>query len=462
MEGERSLVRTWLRIGCSLSLLGALAVCARLYAFPVADPVAFVCLVVASWEVARTVYLSRYHVRFDGVCVTLTNRESRRVIQYQEVRRVLSLRPSLTQLVRLYPVSRRDLGGLRRPAIPIGFEIHNVCRRLWTVSPDLLIQGRSGLVLLIPYATLGHKDALGLRAELCLKVGAQAFDQDSHDLTQAVAAEELAQNAFIAGQWEPSYESYKQASARWEQLGILDCYARCLRHMVTCLARMGRYGEAAGLAKEALELSVNMEDERGEAYILAELAQVEWIIGEKEGLDEALKYLGRAAEIHRRLRETFLYVRMVSNQALMYEQTFLLDGDVAHVTMCQNLANTALSSLKKHLRGDSRSIVKLQEANILGTLARCEYHKANWRGALFHFEAAHVIGMGIRRRRKSRERKRRIEKRKGCGAHHKTGQELLRAALRFARVPQKRKGCGAHHKTGQELLRAALRFARVP
>ncbi len=29
-------------------------------------------------------------------------------------------------------------------------------------------------------------------------------------------------------------------------------------------------------------------------------------------------------------------------------------------------------------------------------------------------------------------------------------------------VPQKRKGCGAHHKTGQELLRAALRFARVP
>jgi hypothetical protein len=29
------------------------------------------------------------------------------------------------------------------------------------------------------------------------------------------------------------------------------------------------------------------------------------------------------------------------------------------------------------------------------------------------------------------------QKRKGCGAHHKTGRELLRAALRFARVPQK-------------------------
>jgi len=29
-------------------------------------------------------------------------------------------------------------------------------------------------------------------------------------------------------------------------------------------------------------------------------------------------------------------------------------------------------------------------------------------------------------------------------------------------VPQKRKGCGAHHQTGQELFRAALRFARVP
>jgi hypothetical protein len=28
-------------------------------------------------------------------------------------------------------------------------------------------------------------------------------------------------------------------------------------------------------------------------------------------------------------------------------------------------------------------------------------------------------------------------------------------------MPLKRKGCGAHHKTGQELLRAALRFARA-
>jgi hypothetical protein len=29
-------------------------------------------------------------------------------------------------------------------------------------------------------------------------------------------------------------------------------------------------------------------------------------------------------------------------------------------------------------------------------------------------------------------------------------------------VSQKRKGCGAQHKTGQEPFRAALRFARVP
>ncbi len=39
---------------------------------------------------------------------------------------------------------------------------------------------------------------------------------------------------------------------------------------------------------------------------------------------------------------------------------------------------------------------------------------------------------------------------------------MLRASLRFARVPLKRKGCGAHHKRSQELPRAALRFARVP
>ncbi len=40
-------------------------------------------------------------------------------------------------------------------------------------------------------------------------------------------------------------------------------------------------------------------------------------------------------------------------------------------------------------------------------------------------------------------------KRKGYGAHHKTSQELLRAALRFARVPQQRKGYGAHDKEGR-------------
>ena len=81
--------------------------------------------------------------------------------------------------------------------------------------------------------------------------------------------------------------------------------------------------------------------------------------------------------------------------------------------------------------------------------------------------------------------------RKGRGAHPQA--RLGRAALRFARVPQKlaqgrlgppncrelgtvrpsqaplcgpvpgkRKGCGAHHQTDQELFRAALRLARVP
>ena len=34
------------------------------------------------------------------------------------------------------------------------------------------------------------------------------------------------------------------------------------------------------------------------------------------------------------------------------------------------------------------------------------------------------------------------QKRKGCGARRQTGQELPRAALRFARVPKKRKGSG--------------------
>jgi len=83
--------------------------------------------------------------------------------------------------------------------------------------------------------------------------------------------------------------------------------------------------------------------------------------------------------------------------------------------------------------------------------------------------------------------------RKGCGAHLQANQELLRAALRFARVTQKRhkavaalaeisnsrseaaagsvvprvsgeecRGCGGRLQTNQELLRAALRFARVP
>jgi hypothetical protein len=51
---------------------------------------------------------------------------------------------------------------------------------------------------------------------------------------------------------------------------------------------------------------------------------------------------------------------------------------------------------------------------------------------------------------------------KGAARTANTSQELARAALRFARVPQKRKGRGAHPNTSQEPARAALRFARVP
>jgi hypothetical protein len=40
-------------------------------------------------------------------------------------------------------------------------------------------------------------------------------------------------------------------------------------------------------------------------------------------------------------------------------------------------------------------------------------------------------------------------------------EELLRAALRFARVTNERKGRGEHRCTREELFRAALRFARV-
>ena len=56
----------------------------------------------------------------------------------------------------------------------------------------------------------------------------------------------------------------------------------------------------------------------------------------------------------------------------------------------------------------------------------------------------------------------------GCGSHVAGHRALFHCARRRFRAgankstPEKRKGCGAHHQTGLELLRSALRFARVP
>jgi hypothetical protein len=47
---------------------------------------------------------------------------------------------------------------------------------------------------------------------------------------------------------------------------------------------------------------------------------------------------------------------------------------------------------------------------------------------------------------------------KGAARTTERARNCFAPALRFARVPQKRKGCGAHHRTGQELLRARAPF----
>jgi hypothetical protein len=52
--------------------------------------------------------------------------------------------------------------------------------------------------------------------------------------------------------------------------------------------------------------------------------------------------------------------------------------------------------------------------------------------------------------------------RKGCGGTLTSAKQQCPPHSVLRAVSEERKGCGAHPEMGQELFRAALRFARVP
>jgi tetratricopeptide (TPR) repeat protein len=109
--------------------------------------------------------------------------------------------------------------------------------------------------------------------------------------------------------------------------------------------------------------------------------------GEGE-LWSASENLKKAIEIHEKRREPFLNCRMHSNMAIVYEQLFLLTGSHERLKQCEETARTALSILDDQLPGDVSYMVRMQRANVEGTLAHCAFHLGRFPEAARLFETA--------------------------------------------------------------------------
>jgi CHAT domain-containing protein/Tfp pilus assembly protein PilF len=200
-----------------------------------------------------------------------------------------------------------------------------------------------------------------------------------------------ANNLFQACRWELALEKYQAVVSRCKaQLRPAE-EASCLAMMVACLVPLGRYHDALGLGSDALDLTRAVQDRKGEAAILRELARALSILGDEIGLQDAYRYLESAEAIYQDLREQFLQCLTVSDQALLREQQFLSaaapDSAQARQTLaeCERLAQRALDLLYV---SPAHARALMQEARLLTTLARCRYHQKRWEAAADRFQKA--------------------------------------------------------------------------
>lgn len=394
-------MRLMLRIVSTIFFFGGIAALGTVFLTHV-HLVVGVSIIIGLWKIIRDSYLSRWQIEINGNSVTVIRKmHVRNSVCYSEICRVQILWPSIRILIlhlTQRPESERVIGDtLSRLAVPVGTEWSHALRRLWTLSEDLLIQTCSGVTIMIPLGTLDSSERRELWTQLRLKAPPSIFRPDPSLLERATMEEGNGDKLRLDRQWNGACQHYQDAANLWEKAAHMDSKARCFRHIVDCHLQLGRYTEAAGVASQALNLASNLVDRYGKAYSLNHLAAIEWKIAGQEGLCRALKYIEDAEKLYADLKMPFYKCRMMSNQAIIREQLFVLTGESTHLNKCKSLAEEALDIIRTELHGDQSVNTRMQEANLLGSLARYKFYREDWKDASSLFEEAFNIGQSVGR-----------------------------------------------------------------
>ncbi len=360
--------------------------------------------VLGTWLISRDLYLSRWQVRLTEDGVELTHPKGSRErkskpVRFAEICRVQDIHPGARVLVTLLRdrphrtlTTEFDASRVYTIATPVGFYPRHAWRRLWTMSRDLLLQAELGHWMLIPLGCLRGAELRELWIQLRTKVSSEVsrndFRQDPAVIEAAMREEEQGDKATAARQWKTADEHLEKAALLWRRGGHIDSMTRCRHHRIECLMRLGRFIEAGGLAEQVVDWARNLDNRQTLAGALNHVAEASLRVGGERELHSALSNLEEAIKIHEGRRETFMACRLRGNLAMVHEGLFLARRNDDELKKCKEMAAEALSILKEQLASDSSYMVRMQRANLEGTLAHCEFHSKEFRKAAECFARA--------------------------------------------------------------------------
>jgi CHAT domain-containing protein len=341
------------------------------------------CIAVLIWRLARDFYLASFDlvVADDSFRLNLPA-QAWRTIAYADLRRIEVFYPQIPPLDWLLR-RRHGLVVSDNYTAPSGFRRRSMLRRIWTWSPDVLLQCSSGPVILFPLGALDKATSMEFQASLALHAPPEAMYRDRSQIEEALRLEDAGDRALTDKRWVDAVEQYGSALRQWEQLHQIDGRLRCLAKKSDALEALDRVVEARLAAVERLELARQSEDPIALADAFNGIARVEWNIGESEGMKSAVRHLEEATKLYHDSNLPFYEARMCNNAAIILESLFGVDNKDGHhhpehLDRAEELASQALEILEP--LGDGREHgdedVGVLRANAQGTIAHCAFHRA--------------------------------------------------------------------------------------
>lgn len=336
-----------------------------------------------------------------------------RKINWQEICRVERICPDKLQLE-----AYRQNKTIHHPElekqnpIPKGFEIENIKRRIVNKTPDILVQGLSGITLLIPLKKLEKKQQKTLfqffrqkaPGKLWLpKCGIlgkfmnldEQYANLSNNYKRIQTVEQEATNLFTERQWKLSLEYFEAASNEWNQLGIIENAARCLHLIVPCLIHLGLYSRARNVLIKCLYLRRNLEQAYWVADCLMRWSEITWKIGQHYERDMAVQYLEIAYKIYKELGQNDTAALALGNQALFYLDDYVMSKSPPLLNKADQFITESLHLLEQISEVQSPHL-QTHKANLLGTKAKVLFLKDQNRAAADLYQKAHHFGQSFK------------------------------------------------------------------